>query len=101
MELFPEVIISEEPAICFEMRLNATKLKKKLIKIKMEKWEIEEPELIKLKLENLSKEFKKEAALKDDKIKKLMRSNEEHEETITILKEEIAEIKRDQENLFL
>jgi hypothetical protein len=32
------------------MRLNATKLKKKLIKIKMEKWEIEEPELIKLKL---------------------------------------------------
>lgn len=65
MELFPEVVINEEPALCFEMKLNATKLKKKVIKIRLEKWEIEEPELIKLKLETLTKEFKKESALRE------------------------------------
>jgi hypothetical protein len=35
------------------------------------------------------------------KSKKLIKSNEVQEHTINILKEEIAEIKRDQENLFL
>jgi hypothetical protein len=35
MELFDQVIVEEDGTVSFEMKLNATKLKRKMIKIQL------------------------------------------------------------------
>lgn len=50
MELFDDLRFEEGGALTFEMKLNATKLKKKIFTFNLIKSEIEEEEIMKLKL---------------------------------------------------
>jgi hypothetical protein len=55
MELFQEVCVSEEGLLTFEMKLNATKLKKKVFKLEIVKQDIDPNEMMGLKCETLKR----------------------------------------------
>ncbi len=55
MELFQEVIIGEDGVLTFEMKLNASKLKKKVFRLQIERQKMDQNELLGLKFETMRK----------------------------------------------
>lgn len=66
----------ESGTILFEMKLNASKLKKKVLRINLMKYKMEEEEFMKMKLETLSRDVKLEMDSREERIKFLVKRTE-------------------------
>ena len=53
------------------MKLNASKLKKKVFRLQLQKQKIDQNEMLRLKFETMKKEFKNVLSVKDEKIEEL------------------------------
>lgn len=79
------------------MKLNASKLKKKVFRIEIPKVEVDPNEMMRVKLENMKRELKAESSAKEDKIDRLAKRTVELEKSVELMKEEVAEMKREAE----
>lgn len=79
------------------MKLNASKLKKKVFKLQIERQKIDQNEMLALKFENMRKEFKHLLAVKDERIAELTKKSVELTNNVEALKEEVSEMKREGE----
>ena len=83
------------------MKLNASKLKKKVFRIEVPKEEVDHNEMMRVKLENVKRELKADSSAKDEKIEKLGKRTVELEKSMEVMKEEMSEMKREAEELSL
>lgn len=71
------------------MKLNASKLKKKVFRLQIARQKIDQNEMLALKFENMRKEFKHLLAVKDEKIAELTKMTSELASSVEVLKEEV------------